>query len=63
VKTEKKVGELRGDIGAVGYVMTFFQKTAPKMNRSAREMHLEIPLLTWGFEIFKFSESELLTNM
>jgi hypothetical protein len=54
VKTEK-VGELRGDIGAIRKVLTpsfRIPRSTPSKNEPfSQEMHLKIPLLTWCLKL------------
>jgi hypothetical protein len=50
-ENRKKVGELRGDIGAIKKVLTPFRKqwsSAQEIEPFSPEMHLTIPLLSRG---------------
>jgi hypothetical protein len=55
VKTEKKLGDLRGDIGAIRYVLAHsFRKSRPsppKNERFSQEMNLKIPFLSRGLKL------------
>jgi hypothetical protein len=56
VKTEKEVGKLRGDIVASRKVLTpySFRKllsSTPRRKPFRQEMHVKIPLLTWGLKL------------
>jgi hypothetical protein len=54
VKTEKKIGEFGGDIGAVWQVLTLSlrkpRSSLPKNQPFSQEMHLKIPLSSQGSE-------------
>jgi hypothetical protein len=55
VETEKKVDELRGDIGAIrqGLTPSFRkpQSSPPKNKPLSQEMHLKIPLSSHGLKL------------
>jgi hypothetical protein len=57
VKTEKKIVEVRGGIGAIRYVLTLsFRKprSSPRKEKTepfSQEMHLKIPLLSQGLKL------------
>jgi hypothetical protein len=45
MRREKFVGELRGDIGGIGWVLIPSFRKTPKKEHFSQEMHLKIPLL------------------
>jgi hypothetical protein len=52
---QKKVSELRGDIGAIRLVLTpsFRKPRSPPLKNepSSQEMHLKIPLSSWDLKL------------